>query len=41
MSKSIRHHEHRTDNFGRRQPRPATRRTGTRHGVIRSAILEG
>jgi hypothetical protein len=40
MSKTV-HHQHRTDNFGRRQPRPAARRSGTRASVIRAALLEG
>ena len=29
------------DTYGRRQPRPAPRRTGTRQGVIISALKEG
>lgn len=29
------------EHFGRRQPRPASRRQGTRAGVIRAALLEG
>ena len=31
----------REDRFGRRQPRPAPRRTGTRHAVVASALREG
>jgi hypothetical protein len=31
----------RSDNYGRRQPRPPFRKTGTRKGAVRAAIREG
>jgi hypothetical protein len=36
-----RHHVRKIDRLGTRQPRPAQRRTGTRVGIVRSAIREG
>lgn len=41
MSKTDHARPTRHDNFGRRQPRPAPRRQGTRHGVIAAARKEG
>lgn len=41
MSKTARHSHSKVDHYGRRQPRPARRRTGTRHNVIAAAIREG
>lgn len=41
MSNTQRHHTSKVDRLGRRQPRPARRKTGTRHGIVRAALLEG
>lgn len=41
MSKTTRHHVSKVDRYGRRQPRPALRRTNTRAGVILAALKEG
>jgi hypothetical protein len=41
MQNVKRHHTSKVDRLGRRQPRPARRRTGTRVGIVRAALAEG